>query len=108
VYIQYLLGTKNPILLRHERGTSGIEWWAVTGIVEKQIGDRKYLCAEVKEHMTFVGGDCLTTYYATPEIPGHIIEAIKQFHNDDPKANAVVKSFVTVQKLISIKPPGKR
>jgi hypothetical protein len=107
VDIQYQLGTKNPIVLREERDTSGIHWWAVTGIVEKQIGDRKYLCAEIKEHMTFVGGDCLTTYYATPEIPGNIIEIINEYHNDNPKAHAGVKSFVTVRTIISIKPPIK-
>ncbi len=75
---QWVPASHSTVLLRRE---SGENWWAITSLrARKRIGQREVLCIETRRRLAIVGGHVVTTRYLHPDVPGHLVEEIKEFY----------------------------
>ena len=101
------------VLLRSEHKHSsgnGFEettgWTITSSQVEKKIGYREFQCVEMKDRMKNSGDmDVHTTKYLSPDVPGHLVEMIKEFYKvGEPEAEPVIY-MVTHQKVTALTLP---
>lgn len=77
---QWVPASHSTVLLRRE---SGENWWAITSLrARKRIGQREVLCIETRRRLAIVGGHVVTTRYLHPDVPGHLVEEIKEFYRE--------------------------
>ena len=76
---EWFLAGHPSILLRQE--TAGEGWRVTSAKVSKKIGGREFECVEIKSRMRFHSRgtmEDLTTRYLSPEVPGHLVEEVKE------------------------------
>ena len=74
---QWVLSSHPTVLLRR----SGPGQWTITSVrAKKHIGKKEYLCIETKARLSPPNAHVVTTQYLHPDVPGHLVEEIKEFY----------------------------
>lgn len=100
---EWSLAGHPSILLRKEGNGHG---WSITSAkASKKIGDREFACVEIKSRMRFYSDgpmEDVTTQYLSPEVPGHLVEEVKEFFRVGEKG-VLTPHMVIHRKVVEIK-----
>lgn len=104
---EWRLANHPTLLLRREHGDS--TWEVASVLVTKQIGEREFQCVKTigKMHI-YVDGhhmEVITTQYLSPDVPGHVVEEVKEFYKVDKEGKERVPDSITHQLVIELKLP---
>lgn len=101
---EWALAGHPSILLRKE--VNGVGWRVTSAKVLKKIGEREFLCVEIRERMSIYSDghiDVVTTRYLSPEVPGHLVEEIQEFSRIGKKQERLAPHMVIHQKVVEVK-----
>ena len=100
VYREWVLPTYPTIPLRRETNDN---WWRVKSLRNtRRIGDRELSCVVVESHMKEAGGHARETQYLSADVPGHLVESVKEIHS---KGND--KSLLIHERVAAIRNESK-
>ena len=93
------------VLLKREM--SGGNYWQVVGFSTRMIGGEEYRCVETRVRMATVDGFVVTTEHLNPNVPGHVVESVKEFHSvsstvEKPILTMVIREYTS---LVDISKP---
>jgi len=101
---EWSLASHPSILLRKE--VNGVGWRVTSARALKKIGEREFLCVEIKQRMRiFSGGpmDVMTTQYLSPDVPGHLVEEVQEFFKVGKKQERPAPYMVIHQRIVELK-----
>jgi len=101
---EWSLASHPSILLRKEINGEG--WRITSARVKKTIGDKEFLCVEIKESMSFYSdgpSESVTTRYRCPGVPGHAVEEIQELFKIKKGQRSSTPFQVVHQKVVEIK-----
>ncbi len=100
---------KRPeVLLKRE--TSNGDYWQVVGFSTRMINGAGYRCIETRARMTTVFGFVITTEHLNPNVPGHVVERVKEFHSVSSTAEKPILTMVEREctSLVDIPKPNTK
>jgi hypothetical protein len=103
---EWSLASHPTLLLRRESG--GTTWEVASVLVTKKIGEREFQCVKTigKMHVDVDGPmEVITTQYLSPDIPGHLVEEIKEFYKVDKEGRERVPHMIIHQQVMELKLP---
>jgi hypothetical protein len=108
---EWTLASDPSIVLRKE-DLGGSGWRVTSARVMKKIGQAEFPCLEIKKWMSFYSdgpNDSMTTQYLSPDVPGHLVEEIKEFFKVKKGQRSSAPFQVVHQKVMELrlrKPTG--
>ena len=115
---QWVLAADPKIVLREEEiyvewdkwfwhTSPPASWWAVTSIgVKKKVGDREYLCVELKRDFYFGSdGYSITTDYVTADVPTYWIDQETVFYRVGKDRSKKTFHFTKNRRMLDFKLP---
>lgn len=101
---EWRLESHPTLLLRREHGDTS---WEVASVrVPRKIGEREFQCVKTigKMHI-YVDGpmEVITTQYLSPDVPGHVVEEVKEFYKVDKEGRERSPHMIIHQQVIELK-----
>jgi hypothetical protein len=103
---EWRLANHPTLILRNEYGRTT---WEVASVrVLKKIGGREFSCVKTIHKTTiYVDGlmEVITTQYLSPDVPGHLVEELKEFYKVKKEGKEPVPHMITHQQVVELKLP---